>query len=834
MHTHHCITMRLSLLLLTLVAAATAVPKLKNDAGNVDLLKKQRYCLLLLQQVLQEIPDEGLRKVGLEYDCYKNIDMYRDKGVVKYFIRSIQLGRIQRKGVPFTTSISILRRDAAILTRVMTTAKDFETFIKTAAWIRTICNEAQFVKAFVAAILQRDDTRGIVLPALYEVLPHYYFDTRIINKAQYLRTMGLTKTGKNAFTIEEKVRPLFPKGEESLAYFTQDIGLANYYAYFSIAGWLTPKCQKTTDDVGTYGDTDCKYGRGQHYYYVHQQLLARYYLERLSNNLPPVKDLDYTFEYTPFKSHLTFPNGLEFAGRIQGVNFAESNEELRRTVLTLERRLIDAIDSGYILKSKGGVCSAYEPRGLDMLGSIIEATGRSINPRYYGSLQGAARRLLGGAEYTMHMRDLIPSALEVEHSAVRDPIFYKLYKRIMKLFIAYQNNLPKYTRNDLIFPDVMIENVKIDKLCTYHDKIAVDIDACTVFDFRKGIDKTEVPIKAVVERLNHKPFKFEITLNSRTDVKEAVVRVFFGPTYDYHGKPVNIRDHRLLFVEMDQFVCDLNQGKNVIVRDSSEAPMRTSGIMSKKDILRRVEDALNSHQPFYPVEPAQMFGFPESLALPKGTVDGLELQMVVIVSPKKQVPLSFEPVVPTKYQTFQRVEFDDLNVDYSKYTMDREALDAVKDRYSDFDIRDTKDYSSIVNGIGDRDIHRGFYDVSREENIGSKTGDLYRGKTTSMDDIYGRTTKNRRFGTDTIERDTTLDTGFERRIEGKYNYLADYYKFKPITEIIGGSVSFDGRPLGYPFDRPLALGALDVPNIKVCKIFVYHEEKIRINYERSV
>lgn len=40
-------------------------------------------------------------------------------------------------------------------------------------------------------------------------------------------------------------------------------------------------------------------------------------------------------------------------------------------------------------------------------------------------------------------------------------------------------------------------------------------------------------------------------------------------------------------------------GKTVIVRNNNQAPMRMGDIDTKKDILRKVEDALNSHQPFY-------------------------------------------------------------------------------------------------------------------------------------------------------------------------------------------------------------------------------------------
>lgn len=55
-------------------------------------------------------------------------------------------------------------------------------------------------------------------------------------------------------------------------------------------------------------------------------------------------------------------------------------------------------------------------------------------------------------------------------------------------------------------------------------------------------------------------------------------------------------------------------------------------------------------------------------------------------------------------------------------------------------------------------------------------------------------------------------------------YLKKYYHGKHISEIIGGYVSLDGKPLGYPLDRPLGVSALYVPNIKVADVIVYHQD----------
>jgi len=64
-------------------------------------------------------------------------------------------------------------------------------------------------------------------------------------------------------------------------------------------------------------------------------------------------------------------------------------------------------------------------------------------------------------------------------------------------------------------------------------------------------------------------------------------------------------------------------------------------------------------------------------------------------------------------------------------------------------------------------------------------------------------------------------------------YVSRYYQNKHISEIIGGAISLDGKPLGYPLDRPLTTGALSVPNIYVQTVYVHHEGQPthEVNYQ---
>lgn len=188
--------------------------------------------------------------------------------------------------------------------------------------------------------------------------------------------------------------------------------------------------------------------------------------------------------------------------------------------------------------------------------------------RYYGSLQAAARQLLGNAPQVQNIHDYTPSVLELSQVAVQDPAFYQLYHKVIQLFRHYQNSLPAYQYNDIVLPGVTIQNVQISPLVTFFNDYYVDLDSAVQQPVNQQHQQQQAQqtlqqqqqqqqhIKAQVKRLDHKPYEYVITVQSEQNVPGAVVRVYLGPKYDYQGKPISISQHRHQFVELDQFVTD--------------------------------------------------------------------------------------------------------------------------------------------------------------------------------------------------------------------------------------------------------------------------------------
>lgn len=244
--------------------------------------------------------------------------------------------------------------EAYLLFKLFYYAKDFQTFYHTAVWARQHINEGVYLYALSVAVAHRADTYGIIIPPIYEIYPYYFYNTETIHKAQYYKQVH-DKTDNKIHTIVSNYSGhylnLHP--EQALSYYLEDVGINAFYYYYNIyyPVWMDG------EEFGLKHDK-----RGEHFYFVHQQLLARYYLERLSHGAGEIHyfNWDVPFE-TPYHPSLQYQNGLEFPSRpafahLQEVyhNYGEKWSSNKygysyTYVHDYERRIRDAIDRGFVL-----------------------------------------------------------------------------------------------------------------------------------------------------------------------------------------------------------------------------------------------------------------------------------------------------------------------------------------------------------------------------------------------------------------------------------------------------------------------------------------------------
>lgn len=107
--------------------------------------------------------------------------------------------------------------------------------------------------------------------------------------------------------------------------------------------------------------------------------------------------------------------------------------ELQR-IRDLHSRIASAIDDGYVIDSKGKQVNIYTEKGLNILGNIVQGNADTINEQVYGHIDLLARKVFGFGLTTDNRYHLIPSALELYSTSLRDPIFFSIYKTILSYY----------------------------------------------------------------------------------------------------------------------------------------------------------------------------------------------------------------------------------------------------------------------------------------------------------------------------------------------------------------------------------------------------------------
>lgn len=134
---------------------------------------------------------------------------------------------------------------------------------------------------------------------------------------------------------------------------------------------------------------------------------------------------------------------MSHSNQLQKILIPNYNEKkfIPQVINALEMRLMDAIDSGYLIDEYGKKIDIYTPEGLNMLGNVIEGNSDSINTKFYGMYDILARDILGYNFDFQNKNNLIPSALQSYSTSMRDPAFYMLYQKILSYFLRYVDSL---------------------------------------------------------------------------------------------------------------------------------------------------------------------------------------------------------------------------------------------------------------------------------------------------------------------------------------------------------------------------------------------------------
>lgn len=641
----HKITVAFACLLA--IVTASLVPGLKDKKveADKDFLMKEKSILQLLLHVHQPLMIPDLKEIAMNYKIEDNLDKYDHVELVKEFLKLYRSGVILPRGEIFSVLYKDHVKQVKSVFDVLYFAKDWDTFYKTAVWVREYVNEGMFVYALTVAVVHRQDTNTLILPPPYEIYPHFFVNAETIQKAYEARMLTSTKTDVNKDLVViptnytawyKNVNP-----ELRLSYFTEDVGLNTYHYYHHVdyPFWLKG------EEYGIKSDR-----RGEVFWYSHEQLLARYLLERVGNDLYEMEK--FTFErpnIVGYSPNLRYKNGKDFPVRPEHLKLHNIDLVDVDLVKDFERRIRDSIDLGYIIVQDGSKVPLTTEQGMDFIGRLIEETMEKINPRYYGSLYNLLLNLVGHIVDPVHEHNVAPSVMEHFETMLRDPMYYRLFQRINNLFIRYKKTLPVYTKDDLMFPGVKIESLEVDKLMTYFENF--DIDITNAVDVNKIEEDRLLRIVARQPRLNHKDFTYRVNVNSDKATK-VMVRVFLGPKLDVTGREMTLEEQQRYMIEIDRFPYDVQSGKTTIERNSKDSTATVRDLMSFRSLYKKVEDAIHGKVPFNIDENMRQCGFPDRLLLPKGKTYGMQYKMFVMVTPfegktsdKKEEIRAFQSII---------------------------------------------------------------------------------------------------------------------------------------------------------------------------------------------
>lgn len=644
--------MKQSLLVLTsvLLLASAKLPAkpVKFDPKTVALnafLEKQRLVLDVFQHVHQNDTYNRLYADVKPIDWPTLTEWYEEPTIVTNFARKVELGLLPR-GEEFSVLKKSHIDEAVALFNLMHQAENFDVFKRVLVWARFHVNEGVFVYAATVAISHRSEFEGVVLPAPYEVYPYYYFNAETIQAAQTSKLQGLTKAtkaddGASEMVIEANYTGWNKRtgGEQSIAYFTEDVGVNAWYYLFHVdyPFWIDTK------------DSLYKNRRGEVYFNTHAQLLARYYMERLSNNLGDIPQFSWRVPFrTGYNPALAYYKGASFPVRNNNYNTYNDDTYYSIEMLEgLESRIRMAIDQRFYMLPNGTTIDLSQPEAVEMFADLYKYTPYRNDSKVFGLLEVLGRTLLGTAIDNYSTDDYLPSVLEHFETSLRDPAFYQLYGRLIRYYLQWKTKLEPYTVADINFAGVEIESVDLDRLTTFFETFdsditnAVDMEAPAnekpkgpLIRFgKKAATKAgdDLVIKARQQRLNHVPFDLKMIVSS-TKTQRATVQVFLGPKFDETGNDIDVNDNRENFYELDKYVVELKAGRNYIVRNSAQFALYSKDHTPFYELYKAVMTSSTNGTKLPSDFDGATCGFPRRLMLPKGKRMGMAVQLFVIVS----------------------------------------------------------------------------------------------------------------------------------------------------------------------------------------------------------
>ncbi|CAH0713396.1 unnamed protein product, partial [Brenthis ino] len=516
------------------------------------------------------------------------------------------------------------RKMAGNLIDVFMNMRDVDDLLSVCSYCQLRINPYMFNYCLSVALLHREDTKGLNFPSFAETFPDKFVDPKVFRKAR--ETSSIEQPGDRIpLLIPQNYTAADSEPEQAVAYFREDIGINLHHWHWHLVYPFDSADRSIVD----------KDRRGELFYYMHQQIIARYSVERLCNNLArPRRYIDFR---QPIEEGYFPKLDSQVASRAWPPRFAGSTirdldrpvDQIRSDVTELETwrdRFIEAINNMAIVLPNGRQMPLDEETGIDVLGNLMESSIISRNRTYYGDLHNMGHVFISYSHDPDHRNLEQFGVMGDSATAMRDPIFYRWHAYIDDLFQLYKGKLPPYGRDRLDFPGIRVSSVSLaggPALRTQWEQSTVDLG--------RGLDFS--PRGSVLARfthLQHDEFEYVIEVNNSSGSGAmGTVRIFLAPVLDENGQQLSFDDQRRLMIELDKFTQALPAGNSTIRRKSLDSSVTIPYERTFRSQSNRPGDPGSA-------EAAEFdfcgCGWPHHMLIPKGTTQGYPMVLFCMIT----------------------------------------------------------------------------------------------------------------------------------------------------------------------------------------------------------
>lgn len=456
------------------------------------------------------------------------------------------------RDAPFSLWVPRHSQIAGKLVDLFMAQRSIDDLTSVAAYVRDRINPQLFNYALSVASLHRKDTKGVKVPNFVETFPDKFMDPKIIRQAREDATI-VPQGSRKPIVIPTQYTSSSKEPEQKLWYFREDVGINLHHWHWHLVFPF--------DGNRALVDKD---RRGEMFYYMHSQVQARYYAERLSNGMPDVE------RWTNFRLPIAqgyFPKldtlvaNRSWPARPDGTAPKDINrpaDNLQLSIAEMDRgrdRFIEAINNGFAVNTQGVRIPLDDFRGIDILGNMFESSILSPNRDLYGNLHNQMHNIMAYAHDPDHRHLENFGVIGDSTTAMRDPVFYRAHAYVDDLFEMHKSRLTPYTLQFLTFPGITVTSLQVaqaqgraNMLNTFWQQS--DINMAYGLDFVPRGD-----VFARFTHLQHVPFTISMTVNNNSNAnRQGMARVYMAPRVGFNGRQMSFEEQRKMMLETDKFI----------------------------------------------------------------------------------------------------------------------------------------------------------------------------------------------------------------------------------------------------------------------------------------